>query len=253
MACWWGRRRLGAMRISPHAWSTTTYSKQTNKQTNNNAGLRLGRSEKRRHPVREIPRHHRGGRARARISRIRPSFSKAAARESVAVSPRRRRRARRRVAHALPAQPEPPARAAAERVLPADLRRPAALAPRALGGADGGRPAPDGGGRIGHPVVPVGTRPAAGRVRAARVKFVQRWRGSCQCGATRLARLPLRVPKLMTSLCSHTVSHYNRRAHMWEGGGVATRLRDRVLAGRRLALAVVRRLVVLENLCENEQ
>ena len=26
------------------------------------------------------------------------------------------------------------------------------------------------------------------------------------------------APKLMTSLCSHTVSHYNRRAHMWGRG-----------------------------------
>ena len=91
------------------------------------------------------------------------------ARESVRIPPRRRRRARRRVAHALSAQPEPPARAAAERVFRADLRRPAALAPRALGGADGRGPAPDGGGRIGDPVVPLGPGPAAGRVRAARV------------------------------------------------------------------------------------
>ena len=65
----------------------------------------------------------------------------------------------------------------------------------------------------------------------------------------RLARLPLRS----CSVCSHTVSHYNRRAHMWEGGGVATRLGDRALAGRRLAPAVVRRLVVLENLCGNRR
>ena len=140
----------------------------------------LGRAQTRRRPVREVPRYHRGGRARIRISRVRRSVIKAAAREPVAIPPRRRRRARRRVADALPAQPEPPARAAAERVFRADLRRPAALAPRALGGADGGRPAPDGGGRIGDPVVPVGAGPAADRVRAARVSIyrcaTRRWR-----------------------------------------------------------------------------
>ena len=55
------------------------------------------------------------GAREVKISRVRRRIIKATAREPVRIPPRRRRRARRRVADALSAQPEPPARPTTER------------------------------------------------------------------------------------------------------------------------------------------